>query len=381
MNAQHEVLVLGAGPCGLAIARQLQHKFGVRVLVIERSVAPAASWRSRYEGFRLNTTGYWSHLPGQRIGFRHGRWPSKDSMVQYYDSYVARQGIDVELGTEVISIDRPAAGEGWVVETDRGKYEAAAVVVALGNYRVPIPPPWPGVTSFRGSVVHSANYRNPWPFKDEEVLVVGVGNSGSDIAVQLASGVAKRVLLSIRTPPHLVKRSTAGIPADAFALLTAHAPPRMIDSSAAGMRRVTFGDLSSYGFTQPPAGIFTTVRDTGRIPTLADALVKEVKAGRVEVVAAVESIEGGDVRLADGTTITPNSIVAANGFAPGLEGIAGHLGVLGDGGHPTANGIEPADAGLWFAGYAEPFTGPLRSFRRQATPIARAIQQHLAARS
>lgn len=377
MARHRDVLILGAGPCGLAIARQLKHKFGNSALVLERSYAPAASWRARYEGFRLNTSGYWSHLPGQRISARHGRWPSKDAMVQYFDSYVTRQGVDIALGTDVTRLDRAHQG-GWLVETSQGSYTADAVVVALGNYRVAIPARWPGVEEFPGKIVHSADYRNPWPFQDEDVLVVGSGNSAADIAVQLSQGVARNVRLAVRTPPHLVKRSTLGIPADAFSLLVNRAPASFIDSAAGVLRSLTFGDLAKHGFDKPPAGIYTTVRDTGRIPTLADVLIKEIRAGRIEVVPAVQAVEGNKVRLADGSLVNADSIVNATGFTHGLDSLVGHLGVLDANGHPSSNGPTPAEPGLWFAGYAEPFTGPLRSFRKQATPIARQIHGHLA---
>ena len=83
-----DAVVIGAGPAGLAVARQLDHQHGIKALVLDRAAAPAISWRTRYDNFRLNTTGFLSHLPGQRIPLTAGRWPTKEDMVRYFDNYV-----------------------------------------------------------------------------------------------------------------------------------------------------------------------------------------------------------------------------------------------------------------------------------------------------
>jgi len=85
---RHDAVVIGAGPSGLAVAYELEHKHAVETLVIDRAEAPAISWRTRYDNFRLNTTGFLSHLPGQRIPLTAGRWPTREDMVRYFDDYV-----------------------------------------------------------------------------------------------------------------------------------------------------------------------------------------------------------------------------------------------------------------------------------------------------
>ncbi len=161
------------------------------------------SWRTRYDNFRLNTTGFLSHLPGQRIPLSAGRWPTREDMVRYFDSYVQRQNIALELGCEVKGIDR--AADGWVINTSSGEIDTRAIILATGNYRTPSLPDWPGLKDFTGQLVHSGDFRNAWPFRDREVLVVGAGNSGADIAVQLANAGARRIWLAVRTPPHYPK--------------------------------------------------------------------------------------------------------------------------------------------------------------------------------
>jgi cation diffusion facilitator CzcD-associated flavoprotein CzcO len=362
----------------LGIARQLTTQQGIAPLIVDRAPAPAASWRGRYDGFRLNTCGFWSHLPGQPIPRRYGRWPRRDEMVGYFDDYVRRQGLRLRLGLDVIRVDR--AGDRWTLTTDAGSAEAAAVIVATGNYHTPDVPPWPGMEGFTGDIVHSADYRNPWPYAGRDVVVAGAGNSGTDIALQLSDGVAARVRMAVRTPPHLVPRATAGLPIDALSPLFARLPVGLLDRAAALMQRLWFGDLGPAGLPAPERGIYSALLRDGHIPTIGDELVARIKDGRIEVVAAVESFDAGDVVLVDGGRVATDAVIAATGYRRGLEPMVGHLDVLDDDGHPTVNGLPSAAPGVWFAGYEEPLIGPLRSFRRQSGRIAADVAAYLGER-
>ncbi|MDA2892379.1 NAD(P)/FAD-dependent oxidoreductase [Mycolicibacterium sp. BiH015] len=368
MPADERVVVVGAGPCGLAIARRLRHDHGVDALVVDRADAPASTWRSLYDGFRLNTCGFWSHLPGQRIPARYGRWPGRDEMVDYFDEYVRRHDIRVRLRCTVARVDRE--GGGWVLSTDDGPIRCAAVVIATGNYHTPSYPAWPGIDTFSGELLHSAHYRNASPFAGKDVLVVGAGNSATDIALQLSDNVAAHVRMAVRTPPHLVPRSAMGIPVDAFSPVFGMLPVPVLDGAAAVMRRLRFGDLSDAGLPVPSRGIYTALLDDDQIPTLGDELVPRVRSGRIGIVAAVSAFDEDRVVLADGSAITPDTVIAATGYEHGLKPLAGHLDVLDAQGKPTANGLPAAAPGLWFAGFDEPLIGPLRSFRLTSGPIA-----------
>ena len=183
---------------------------------------------------------------------------------------------------------RPRAG-GWTPR--RVTSATSAVVLATGRYRTPTIPPWPGLSEFVGEVVHSVDFRNAWPFRDRNILVVGAGNSAADIAVQLADNGAGKVWLAVRTPPHLVRRAIGPIPSDIFLELFARVPARIVDPVIARLNRLLLGDVSVYGFGRPPLGLKATVEQRGRIPTLADELVNVVRARRIDVVAAVTALE------------------------------------------------------------------------------------------
>jgi putative flavoprotein involved in K+ transport len=370
-----DVVVVGAGPAGLAVARELEHHHRVSALVIDRAAAPAVSWRTRYDNFRLNTNGFLSHLPGQRIPLAAGRWPNKDDMVRYFDRYVRLHNIKLQLECEVNRIDH--ADGGWLLDTSSGEIRAAAIILATGRYHTPIIPPWPGLGHFTGELVHSGEFRNAWPFRGRDVLVVGAGNSAADIAVQLADNGARKIWLAVRTPPHLVRRAMGPFPSDVFLELFARVPARMTDPLIARLNRLLFGDLSVYGFHQPPLGLKATVEQTGRIPTLADELVDAVRAGRIEVVTAVVAVESDRVLLADGMAVAPQAVIAATGFSTNLDSLVGHLGVLDDHGNPRGGFAAHLRDGLFAIGYGIPPNGPLRAIRLHATPLAHEVADYL----
>jgi putative flavoprotein involved in K+ transport len=374
-----DAIVIGAGPSGLAVARELQHRHGFTPLVVDRAAAPAISWRTRYDNFRLNTTGFLSHLPGQRIPMAAGRWPSREDMVAYFDSYVARQDITLHLGCEVNRVDHTP--DGWQLDTSSGEIRTPALVLATGNYRTPTIPPWPGLSHFTGEFTHSCDFRSAGPYRGRDVLVVGAGNSAADIAVQLAENGAGRIWLAVRTPPHLVRRALGPIPSDVFLELSARVPASVIDPLIARTHRLVWGtDLSVYGFHRPPLGLKATVEQRGRIPTFADELIDTVRAGRIQVVAAVDSVGPACVTLVDGSSVTPDVIIAATGFSPDLDGLIGHLGVLDDRGNPRGGFARHVGDGMFTIGYGIPPNSPLRSIRRHATRLAREIADYLTAR-
>ncbi|GBE66875.1 monooxygenase [Mycobacterium sp. MFM001] len=372
-------MVVGAGPAGLAVARQLDHHHGVKALVLDRAAAPAISWRRRYDNFRLNTNGFLSHLPGQRIPLNAGRWPTKEDMVRYFDHYVARQDIALRLGCEVHRIDR--VGDAWQLDMSSGEIRTAAIVLATGNYSAPTIPAWPGLSGFTGEIVHSGNFINAWPYRGCDVLVVGAGNSGADIAVQLANSGARQIWLAVRTPPHLVRRAIGPVPSDIFLELFARVPARLVDPLIGRLNRLMWNDLAAFGFGPPPLGLKATVETRGRIPTLADELIDTVRAGRVHVVAAVKAVESDRVVLVDGTSVAPQAIIAATGFRTDLDGLVGHLGVLDDCGTPRGGFASHLGDGMFAIGYGIPPNGPLRAIRLAATPLARQVAAYLSAAS
>jgi putative flavoprotein involved in K+ transport len=367
---QHEIVVVGAGSAGLATAALLR-PHGLEPLVLEAGPEPGAVWRTRYDRLRLHTPRLLSGLPGLRIPRRFGRWVARDDLLAYFRAYVDHHGLAVRTGVRVERIDRD--GDGWRLETTNGPLQAPTVVVATGYNAAPFIPPWPGRDTFPGELVHSASYVNPDPFRNRDVLVVGAGNSGAEIAHDVADGGAVRSRLSVRTPPQIVRRATAGIPAQLLGMAIRHLPPEWVDPITKTQRRLSIPDLAAQGLPRPEHGVRTTFIRTGTTPILDVGIVAAVRSGRVEVVAAVDAFDGGDVLLADGSRIRPDVVIAATGFRAGLDELVGHLGVLGPRGLPERKDGEPALPGLWFVGFTPTLGGQLREGSIAARKVAAGV--------
>lgn len=364
------VLVVGAGPGGLAAAAALRAR-GVDALVLERSSSVGASWRGHYDRLHLHTTRRWSSLPGLPIPREYGRWVARDDVVRYLERYATHHRLDVRTGVEVERVER--ADGGWALRTaGNGTVEGTAVVVATGYNHTPVPPVWPGVEDFPGEVVHASSYRNAQPYRGRDVLVVGVGNTGAEIAVDLVEGGAGRVRLAVRTPPHIVRRSNLGWPAQGTGIVVRHLPVPLVDATARLIARVEVPDLSAHGLPRPATGLYSRVLE-GSVPLQDVGLIAGVRSGAIEPVAAVEAFEGGKVVLADGTRVEPDVVIAATGYRRGLEPLVGHLDVLDARGLPRTHGPRPARPGLYFTGYTNPISGMFRELRIDAERIARAV--------
>ena len=211
------------GPAGIASALALKDA-GLAPLVLDRADQVASTWRSRYDGLRLNTWRRFSHLPDRPFPKGTPTFPTRDQLIEHLARHAGEEGIEFRLGTGVDRIDR---GEGeWVVQTSAGELRAPQVILALGHEQNPFIPGWPGRADFEGTLIHSSEYRNAGSFDDQRVLVVGPGSSGMEIAHELAESGARQGLARGTDPAeHPVApgpRPGAGGPDRDLALAPAH---------------------------------------------------------------------------------------------------------------------------------------------------------------
>jgi putative flavoprotein involved in K+ transport len=379
----YEIVVVGAGAAGLATAKLLGDE-GLSPLVLDAGPEPGAAWRDRYDRLRLHTPRLLSGLPGLRIPRRYGRWVARDDLIEYFRDYAAVHDIDVRVDCRVDHLERgldaPGGGSAWTLHTSDGPIRADHVVVATGYNGTPFVPDWPGRASFAGELVHSSAYRNPQPYVGKDVLVVGAGNSGAEIAHDVIDGGAARSRLSVRTPPQIVRRATLGVPAQLLGMAIRKMPTDWVDPFTMWQRKLAIPDLSPQGLQRPQHGVRTSFLSTGTTPILDVGIVDAVKRGRVEVVAAVDGFDGGEVLLADGSRIAPDVVIAATGFRAGLDELAGGLDVLGPRGLPTKTDGEPALPGLWFVGFVPTLGGQLREGSIAARRVAQALAAELSGR-
>ena len=245
-----DAIVIGAGPAGLAVGACLQ-RAGVPFLILEQADGVGATWHGHYDRLHLHTPKSLSALPYLPFPKSYLRYPSRAQMIAYLEEYADHFGLQPRFGQHVLSA-RPAAG-GWEVQTQETTFHAPNLVIATGNARVPYSPQWPGQADFRGTCLHSSAYRDGEPFRQRRVLVVGFGNSGGEIALDLCEHGAQ-TSMAVRSPVNVVPREVLGVPNVAITIAQTGLPPRVADALNAPILRLRFGDLTRYGLRRPPRG-------------------------------------------------------------------------------------------------------------------------------
>ncbi len=375
-SREHPVLILGAGINGLAAAYELK-KIGAQPVILDASAKPAAQWRDRHDQLRLNTHRLISHLPGMRIPRRFGAFPSRDHMVRYLEDYEHFLDVPIYRNVRVKRID--PGRHGWRLTASDGIWQARNVIIATGNERVPFIPSWPGHNEFTGELVHAAHFGRADHFQDKRVLVVGAGNSGTDVLNHLVRIRTNALWVSVRNGPTILPTRVLGMPLQLMSPLFVPWPVKVVDILMAGTERLFLGDLLKYGLPKHPDGVATRLIREGVAPAFDDGFVAALKAGRVEVLPAVARLDGEAVVLADGKTIQPDVVICATGYRPGLEGMVSHLGVLDNTGHPTHPGPipHPDRKGLWFMGFSPRLPGVFYSARAEAKQLTRQVRRRL----
>ena len=368
------VLVIGAGPAGLAAAHAISRQ-GLQVQILDSSDRVGASWANHYDSLKLNSGRVISSLPGMRIDRRYGRWVSRDDFRDYLQRYARWADLDIEHGAAVQRINR--CDDRWLVQGGSRSWSAAAVVVATGLNATAVVPDW-AHRPFPGPVAHSDQYRNSVPYRDRDVLVVGGGSSAHDIALDLVRGGARRVRMSIRTPPLLAPKQMLGLSSSIMSVLIKHGPPvgdRLVDALSLWLHRSCFPDADRLLGT-PPTGLATALRERGHGLTVEVGLLDAVRRGDVEIIAPVQAFDHGDVVLGTGHRVRPDAIILATGHRPSLQHLVGHLDVLGADGRPRVHPPHslPHAPNLYFLGYRLP-AGQLPDLSIDARNLARHLRR------
>jgi len=314
----HDVVVIGAGQAGLATAYHLR-RHGLRFLVVDAAPEVGHSWRTRWDSLRLFTPAEHDGLPGFPFPAPAGTYPTKDEVADYLAAYAERFELPVRLGCAVRRLRRTASG--FALETGQGVLHAGQVVVATGPFQVPVvPAPLADPLGPEVTQLHSSAYRRPGDLPSGPVLVVGGGNSGRQIALELAA--TREVTLSVgfresELPQRLLGR-------DLFWWLTRLGLLSRTADSRLARRMRARGDLV---IGSPLAGL---------------------RRAGVAIRGRAVSSSAGEVRFEDGTSVRPTSVVWATGFRPDLDWID-VPGVVVDGRVVHRRGITDAP-GLSFIG-------------------------------
>jgi putative flavoprotein involved in K+ transport len=368
------VIVVGGGASGLSAAAALARR-GIDVAVLEQDPEVGGTWARRYDRLHLHTVRRFSGLAHFPIPSRYPKYLSRDDVVAYLKEYACHFGLRVVHSTSVRAVrPRHTSPDGWTVETAGDGWRGCVAVIATGQYRQPILPPWPGRETYAGRLAHSVTYANAAPYIGQRVLVVGAGNSGAEIATDLIDNGAAYVAVSVRTPPPVVPRDPFGLPVQRTSILLSALPPAIANRLGQATARLALGDLTRYGM---PKGEFAPY-STRRIPLIDVGFVAALKRGVVKVRPAVERLTQSGAVFADGTTEPFDAIIAATGFTAGLESLIDVPGVLDDLGEPLGTPGEPTtQPGLYFVGFTHSLRGHLFETNRASRRLARNVGRYL----
>jgi putative flavoprotein involved in K+ transport len=335
-----DVAVIGGGQAGLAAA-QVARSRGLVPVVLDAAAEPGGSWPYYYDSLTLFSPARFSSLPGLPFPGDPDRNPLRDEVVDYLTTYAARLDAEVRFGQRVERVTRSAGG--FAVSASAGAVvQARVVVVATGGFGAPYRPSLPGLDSFTGRVLHSADYRKPTSFAGGRVVVVGAGNSAVQIAVELAA--VARVTLSTRRPVRWQPQRYLGRDFHWWlartGLDTARWAPRL-------------------------AGGTVPVIDDGRYRAA-------VRAGRPDRRPLFDYLDGDAVIWADGTRERVDVLLLATGYRPGL-GYLSDTGALDATRAPLHDGgVSATVPGLGYVGLERQrsfASATLRGVGRDATHV------------
>lgn len=369
------VLIIGAGPAGLAVAGHLR-RAGVPFEIIEQSRHVGETWRNHYDRLHLHTVKELSSLPYLEFPEEYPRYVSRQQIVDYFERYAAHFDIKPHFEQEVVSINKGKNQE-WIVETEQGKkFIGRQVVIATGVNRTPYRPHFSGEENFQGTIIHSRAYRNPEPFVDQHVLVIGMGNTGAEIALDLCeAGI--QCSISVRSPVNIVPRDVFGRPTQLTALTLAKLPDWLGDRIGLLIRRLVVGNLSKYGIRSPKLPPARQLRVEGKTPVIDLGTLPLIKAGKIRILPGIDHFTTDGVVCKDGSQHSFDAVILATGYRARVQDFLENIEPILDSYEAPRGCIGQGNfEGLYFIGF-DNYTpgGILGTIRRDSAIIAEAIAQ------
>jgi cation diffusion facilitator CzcD-associated flavoprotein CzcO len=360
------VLIVGAGPAGLATAGELGRR-GIAYRLVERGDRVGYVWENLYDSLVLHTGKHMSGLP--RMAFPRGDslFPTRAEFVRYLNAYARAKGIVAETGCEVTRLER--RDDGWHGSfADGSVVQASQVVMATGIVSRPRYPEIPGRADFTGRILHSVDYHRPAGFEGKRVLVVGVGNSGGEIGSELARHGAKVTVL-VRSGQNVVPKQIGPFPAQYIRYLVGKLPR--------GAQEVIFARVQrriekKYG---PPVLPRSSHSVLDAIPLIGFNLVDCIREGLIEVrLGTIDRLTASGARFSDGSEAAFDVVLLATGFEAAIDALGPLVRRDTRGFAVRTDRVTSADQpGLWFVGHNYDHTGGLTNIRTDSRLVARGI--------
>lgn len=365
-------LIIGAGPAGLALAGRLT-KLGLPYTLLEQSQVVGKAWHDHYDRLHLHTVKQHSALPHLPYPQDYPVYVSRQKVIEYFELYCKHFHINPLFGQEVVLIKRD--NDGWITKTKTSTFHSQRVVVATGYNRSPYTPIWEGLSKFKGTILHSNQYRNPKPFVGQKVLIIGIGNTGAEIALDLYEHGALP-FISVRGPVNVIKRDILGRPAQLSAIMFSKLGPKAYDWIARRIQRWTVGDLTQYGLPASTLAPSEQIRKFGKIPVIDIGTIDLIKAGKVKVLPDIQHFNESTVTFKNGQEISFDSVIVATGYRPKVEDFVENAPeILNERGYPAALWFDDKRYDeLYFLGFSLPATGILRNINMESEKIAERIR-------
>lgn len=369
---QANVVIVGGGASGLSAAGALRRR-GIEAVVLEEDEQLGGTWARRYDRLHLHTVRGFSGLAHYPIPRRYSRYLSREEFVAYLSEYARQLDLRVVTGCRVQKVESHGP-HSWSAVTDKGDWHSRVVVIATGQYRTPVVPNWSGRETYRGDLVHSSRYADARHYVGKRVLVVGAGNSGTEIATDLAENGAAFVAVSIRTPPPIVPRDPFGMPVQRTGILLSFLPPAVADRLGRLTSRIVLGDLTRHGLQTPKWMPFSA----HRVPVIDVGFVAALKKRLLQIRPALAHLTATGAVFADGSAEPYDAIIAATGFSTGLSGMLEAKELLNSFDEPVDRSGDPtARPGLFFTGYTHSLRGHLFEANLASRRLARNVERYL----
>jgi cation diffusion facilitator CzcD-associated flavoprotein CzcO len=367
MREATTVAVIGAGPAGLAVGACLS-KAGVDFAILEKDHQVGSSWRRHYARLHLHTVKQYSALPFLPFPENYPRYVPRDLMIRYLESYAAHFDLRPQFGETVRSVRREL--NTWVVQGSSGSIRAPFVVVASGYNSERVSPSFVGNETFKGRVIHSSDYVDAKSFVGQSVLVIGMGNTGAEIALDLAEGGA-RPTISLRNGVHVVPRELFGIPIQIVGMLATRLLsaglndwvfPRILD--------LALGDLSQHGVRRPGQGILQQCTNFGRVPVIDVGTVGAIFEHAIKIAPGVSAMTQDGAIFQDGSRSKYDAIIFATGYRPNYQSFLGIDEIK-----PSKELGNQENSSIYFVGFRISITGLLRDIAKEAIAVADRISR------
>ncbi|CAL4986991.1 unnamed protein product [Urochloa decumbens] len=309
------VLIVGAGPAGLATAACLA-QFSIPYVIMEREDCSASLWRNRaYDRLKLHLAKEFCELPHMSYPADAPTYIPKDQFLKYLDSYIERFDIHPKYNTDIKSCTYDEGKECWIslvcdaVTSRVVRYKSKFLVVASGENSAANIPVIPGLHDFAGETIHSSLYKSGTAYSGKNALVVGCGNSGMEIAYDLATHGANTSIV-VRSQVHIMTKEIIRL----GMTLVQHTPVNAVDDLLVRMSKVLFGDLSKHGIVRPETGPLLLKEQAGRSAVIDVGTVGLIKKGTIKVLRNISKINGNVVEFEDKKESSFDVIVFATGY-------------------------------------------------------------------